>query len=85
VLVVGNTGAQAMEALAAATPRHLVVDLTRGTARRRADQRAAAARSTAATSAAPAALAVEVPPVPLSPPAPLAVGAAPEARAGVLP
>ena len=85
VLVIGNTGAQAMEALAAATPRHLVVDLTRGTARRRADQRAAAARATAATPAVPAALAVEVPPVPAVAPAPLAVAAAPEARAGVLP
>jgi GDP-mannose 6-dehydrogenase len=36
VLVIGNAGAQALQALRAAGPQHIVIDLTRGVARARA-------------------------------------------------
>jgi len=41
VLVVGNTSVEATQAMAAAGPDRVVLDLTRGAARRRADAREA--------------------------------------------
>jgi GDP-mannose 6-dehydrogenase len=48
VLVIGNAGEQAVEALMAARPSQAVVDLTRGVAREKAASRAAREESTAA-------------------------------------